>query len=373
MPALPRDLEAAHQGLKRWVARALEQYEEEPWFPDRREGRDKIRRFVDVFCEIPRARAELDHRACYAGEQTADGTAYAHAMDKALGALDRWLPPTSEARHESWPGQLATRLGEFAGKAPSLAELKRIDERLTDLLREDVPQETRQLLGNWQYQVREIVAKAEQIGTEGCWWLANRKNLEVLFDSAPFGPGRLVEIATAEAIEAIEYAADLLVAWREQQTAGEAGEGGIREAIAGATEEAPAPVDLGRLADSGNEKRVRADVQHSDDTEQEEPQPKWYHGADEQPPPEFKTSPLQGTKKDLSFCVGGPRDTKNPRKLQAKAEAKQVWVRRVKGRSWDVFFRTQEAFAQANGKMIELQREKSKSAASWIGDGTKTT
>lgn len=159
------------------------------------------------------------------------------------------------------------------------------------------------------------------------------------------------------------------MAWWGQQAAGGAGEGGARRPV----EEAPAADDLGRLVDIGTRKQGPADLENSHVTEQEGPQPEWYHGPDEKPPPEFKTSPLLGTKRDLSICLGGPRDTKNPRKLQAKAEAKQVWVRRVKGRSWEVFFRTQEAFAQANAKMIELQREKSKSAASWIGDGTKTT
>lgn len=123
MPALPRDLEAAHQGLKRWVARALEQYEEERWFPDRREGRDKIRRFVDVFCEIPRARAELDHRACYAGEQTADGTAYAHAMSDPAGGIRRENSVTCGVETHRRTAHRSSERGCSAGDTSASGEL----------------------------------------------------------------------------------------------------------------------------------------------------------------------------------------------------------------------------------------------------------
>ncbi len=83
--------------------------------------------------------------------------------------------------------------------------------------------------------------------------------------------------------------------------------------------------------------------------------PPWYHESNEQPLPQFTNDKsLTGTKKDLGICLGG-KGGRNERTLENKAKAGSVWVRRHHRQKFEVFFRTQHAYATANAKMLGLQ------------------
>ena len=213
MSGIPHDLEAAHQRFKRWAGRALETFGGEHYIPDRDEGRAAIRLFLQVFCEIPGAKAELEHRARFVGKETAEGGRWAQAKKQAQPALRELGKRFSE-------GSVRYRTGALQGlakQAPSFGVLKYIDAHCSGLLQEKIPQIERQLIENWHGETKRVVVSAERIGAEGARMLGNSKELESCFNIGTQGPNRLAEVRLAGVIEHVGPAVDSLVAWQRGQ------------------------------------------------------------------------------------------------------------------------------------------------------------
>ncbi len=79
----------------------------------------------------------------------------------------------------------------------------------------------------------------------------------------------------------------------------------------------------------------------------------WYHDEHDNHPDTHDKGPLQGTKKNLGACLGG-KGGPNDRTLQVKAGDGTVWVKRLGRTSFEVWFRNQTAFAEANRIFLGL-------------------
>ncbi len=77
----------------------------------------------------------------------------------------------------------------------------------------------------------------------------------------------------------------------------------------------------------------------------------WYYDDGEDRPVTHDKGPLYGTKKDLGIALGGPGG-RNDRTLESKAKSGVVWVRRLTGKNWEVWFKLQSQYAAANAKML---------------------
>ena len=86
---------------------------------------------------------------------------------------------------------------------------------------------------------------------------------------------------------------------------------------------------------------------------------RWWHGPDEQRQGAYNFGPIRGTQKFLSYCVGGNLDAERPRRLRFQAEKGIVWVVRFSGQNWEVWFRSQRAFSEANARKLAQSSDQS--------------
>jgi hypothetical protein len=89
----------------------------------------------------------------------------------------------------------------------------------------------------------------------------------------------------------------------------------------------------------------------------EEPQPpaiRWSHSEEEPRPSQYAYGPISGTKKDLAkWYLPGKAD---PRAFQTAGEEGRVWIVRRSRNYFDVYFTTQNKYAEANAKKLGHHR-----------------
>jgi hypothetical protein len=74
---------------------------------------------------------------------------------------------------------------------------------------------------------------------------------------------------------------------------------------------------------------------------------KWFHESSERRPQEYKHGPITGRKKDICRWMG-EKKTPTPRRLEQKARSSVVWVIRQSHTSWEVWFKDERLWEQAN-------------------------
>jgi hypothetical protein len=82
----------------------------------------------------------------------------------------------------------------------------------------------------------------------------------------------------------------------------------------------------------------------------------WCHDGSEQPPSSHRHGPLTGSQKQLVAWLL-PNHKPDPRNLHKRAEYGIVWVRKNSGQEYEVWFRTQQEFAEANARRISQRNE----------------
>lgn len=86
---------------------------------------------------------------------------------------------------------------------------------------------------------------------------------------------------------------------------------------------------------------------------------RWYHEADEEPPPGFYTEDwLRGSKRELSMALAHRREGWSDHALQ-KAVGRVnsvIWVRRISYQMWEIFFKSRRAFEIAREQLERYRR-----------------
>jgi hypothetical protein len=215
---LSSSLVATYPDLQRALPTAEEQRQgAKVAVPDK--VRDVVRVFVDALCENPKAAVELRRRAALVATLTAEGTPYLTAKHKAFRALQAWKAtqgPNVEL------GSTAHRAGHFAHEEgrilvssvrdeyENLNCLLETNDRATDK-NEQLPAALCRLLRAWRDEASRIVSEGERRAADGCFWLVNNARADW---------GMAVEGAGGE----IRRAADVMVAWCQENTAPPAGD-----------------------------------------------------------------------------------------------------------------------------------------------------
>ena len=78
----------------------------------------------------------------------------------------------------------------------------------------------------------------------------------------------------------------------------------------------------------------------------------WYHLPIEDPPQEYNQGTLEGTKKELSEWL---QPGKDDRELKRRADGGSVWVRRLSGTHWEVWFRDKALYEFASANSLKPQ------------------
>jgi hypothetical protein len=86
--------------------------------------------------------------------------------------------------------------------------------------------------------------------------------------------------------------------------------------------------------------RTKSSLQRSDP---------WWHDPSELRPKEYQHGPMIGMKKDICQWLG-EKATRTPRRLEQKARSGQVFVIRHTERSWEVWFKDERVWEQADRK-----------------------
>jgi len=82
----------------------------------------------------------------------------------------------------------------------------------------------------------------------------------------------------------------------------------------------------------------------------------WCHGAGEEPPPSYPFGPLEGSQKELSSWLFSDGKLE-PRRLHTKARHRAIWVRKVFGRRYEVWFNNQVDHEGAHRRKVKDRPE----------------
>jgi hypothetical protein len=74
---------------------------------------------------------------------------------------------------------------------------------------------------------------------------------------------------------------------------------------------------------------------------------KWYHKPTDPRPTEYKYGPITGTKKEICTWMG-ESPNRNMRRLAQRANNNTVWVIRLAGKQWEVWFKDDKTFQDTN-------------------------
>jgi hypothetical protein len=69
----------------------------------------------------------------------------------------------------------------------------------------------------------------------------------------------------------------------------------------------------------------------------------WHHEPTESRPADYKNGPIVGMKKEICIWMG-ERDSKTMRRLEQKAKNGTVWVVRLSGQQWEVWFKDEKTY-----------------------------
>jgi hypothetical protein len=88
--------------------------------------------------------------------------------------------------------------------------------------------------------------------------------------------------------------------------------------------------------------------------------PSWCHAAIDRPP-ETYSGPFIGTQVQITRWIF-PKKKPDPRKMKKRAENKGIWVCKLSGQEYEVWFRNQAEWADANYRRLKEEQDQREAA-----------